>query len=207
MRFVRAFILWLVIFVIAGAIFIWSGTYNVGADSPHWGVTKYLIGEVRERSIALRSADIKPPPLNDPAMIREGAEHYSKMCTGCHLAPGKTETDIRKGLYPHPPNLTRFAPDPAEAFWAIKHGLKMTAMPAWGDTHDDQTIWAMVAYLQKQPKMNVAEYRQLTGQGMEMESHDHAEGPAVEPAPASSSGVPAPAASAVIPASASTAAP
>lgn len=194
MRFFRAFILWLVIFVIAGAVFIWSGTYNVGADSPHWGVTKYLIGEVRERSIALRSADIKPPALDDPAMIREGAEHYSKMCTGCHLAPGKTESDIRKGLYPHPPNLTRFAPDPAEAFWIIKHGLKMTGMPAWGDTHDDQTIWAMVAYLQKQPKMSVAEYRQLSGQGA-----------IVEPAPASSAGVPASASSTAASAPASTA--
>ncbi|MGH8114636.1 MAG: c-type cytochrome [Rhodanobacteraceae bacterium] len=195
MRFVRAFILWLVIFVIAGAVFIWSGTYNVGADSPHWGVTKYLIGKVRERSVALRSADIKPPALDDPAMIQEGAEHYSKMCTGCHLAPGKTENGIRKGLYPHPPNLTRFAPRPAEAFWVIKHGLKMTAMPAWGDSLDDQTIWQLVAYLQKQPKMSVAEYRQLSGQG-----------PAAGPAPASPAGGPVPAASStVMPVPASTA--
>ncbi|HEX5489128.1 MAG TPA: cytochrome c [Rhodanobacteraceae bacterium] len=207
MRFIRAFILWLVIFVIAGAIFIWSGTYNVGADSPHWGVTKYLIGEVRERSIDLRSADIKPPALDDPALVKLGAEHYSEMCVGCHLAPGVGHSDLREGLYPKPPNLTRFAPRPAEAFWVIKHGLKMTGMPAWGESHDDHEIWALVAYLQKQPKMGVVEYRQLAGHGAGMgdHGHDHGHGIRSEPARASSSGVASPASSATAPVPASSA--
>lgn len=185
MRFIRALLVWVVIVVIAGVIFIWSGIYNVGADSPHWTVTRKLIGQVRERSIALRSADIKPPALNDPAMIKQGAEHYSHMCTACHLAPGKAETGLRRGLYPRPPNLTRFAPRPAEAFWIIQHGLKMTAMPAWGETLNDQEIWSLVAYLQKQPKMSVAEYRQLTAP---VPAITHA-----NPAPAASTAAPSPA--------------
>ena len=70
-----------------------------------------------------------------------------------------------------PPNLTRFAPDPAEAFWIVKHGIRMTGMPAWGPTHDDQKIWAMVAYLQKQPKMSAEEFRQLTANAAEEHQH------------------------------------
>jgi len=144
-------------------------------------------------SAALR--DIKPPPLDDPALIRMGAEHYSKMCTGCHLAPGMGRSELRDGLYPAPPNLTRFAPDPSEAFWIIKHGLKMTAMPAWGLTHDDHTIWAMVAYLQKQPRMSAAEYQSLTANASAMEGH--------EAVPASTASAPAPATTAAAPAPAS----
>ncbi|HKT43001.1 MAG TPA: cytochrome c, partial [Rhodanobacteraceae bacterium] len=94
-----------------------------------------------------------------------------------------------------PPNLTRFAPDPAEAFWIIKHGLKMTAMPAWGATHDDHTIWAMVAYLQKQPRMSAAEYQSLTAHAAGMEGHGMA--------PASAVSAPAPAATPAAPAAAS----
>ncbi len=35
----------------------------------------------------------------------------------------------------------------------IKHGIKMSAMPAWGTRHDDATTWSMVAFLQKLPRM------------------------------------------------------
>lgn len=196
MRFVYALIFWIVVAIIAFFAFAFSGVYPVGADVPHWSVTRHLIGLVRERSIDHSAADIKPPPLDDPALVKLGAEHYAHMCTGCHLAPGMGHSDLRDGMYPRPPNLTRFAPHPAEAFWVIKHGLKMTGMPAWGDTHDDHTIWALVAYLQKQPRMSAVEFHALS----EGSGHDHAE---AMPAPAASVPAPAPAASA--PAAAATA--
>jgi mono/diheme cytochrome c family protein len=114
------------------------------------------------------------------------------MCTGCHLAPGMDDSEIRHGLNPRPPNLTRFAPDPAEAFWIIKHGIRMTGMPAWGPTHDDQKIWAMVAYLQKQPKMSAGEYQQLTANAEEHEHDMQMPMPAASaPAPAASTPKPA----------------
>ncbi len=163
MKFLKGLIVLIIIVIIAFGAWIWSGAYNIGADSPHWGVTRYLLGQLREHSIESRSAAIEVPDLDDPALVAEGAHHYAHMCTGCHLAPGRDDSELRAGLYPRPPDLTRFAPDPAEAFWVIKHGIKMTAMPAWGKTHDDQKIWAMVAYLQKQPHMSVERFRRLAG--------------------------------------------
>ncbi|HET9818912.1 MAG TPA: cytochrome c [Rhodanobacteraceae bacterium] len=193
MRFIGALVAWIIVAIIAFFVFAYSGVYSVGADVPHWSITRDAIGLVREHAIDRRAAGMKVPPLDDPALIKVGAEHYSEMCVGCHLAPGVDHSELREGLYPKPPNLTRFSPDPAEAFWVIKHGLKMTAMPAWGKTHSDHLIWAMVAFLQKQPKMGVAEYQRLRGQGAAMESHDHDHGTRVEPAPATSARVPAPA--------------
>lgn len=162
MRLLKSLIVLILLVIIGVGIWIWSGTYDVGADSPHWSVTRDLIGAVRERSISTRARGMVVPNLEDPALIALGAKHYQAMCTGCHLAPGMGDSELRDGLYPEPPNLTHFAPRPAEAFWVIKHGLKMTAMPAWGKTHDDHAIWAMVAYLQKQPRMSVEQYRQLS---------------------------------------------
>ena len=188
MRFIYALVFWIVVAIIAFFAFAFSGMYQVGADVPHWSITRAAIGMVRERAVDRRIADIKPPPLDDPALVKLGAQHYSEMCTGCHLAPGMGSSELRDGLYPKPPNLTRFAPDPAEAFWIIKHGLKMTAMPAWGLTHDDHAIWAMVAYLQKQPRMSAVEYHRLT-EGAKHEDGDHQHAapapPATSPAPAS----------------------
>lgn len=172
MRLIKSLIGLIVVAVIAVGIWIWSGSYDVGADSPHWTVTRKLLGAVRERSIDTRAAGIEVPNLDDPALLELGAQHYKEMCTGCHLAPGMGDSELRDGLYPEPPNLTHFAPHPAEAFWIIKHGLKMTAMPAWGKTHDDHKIWAMVAYLQKQPSMSAEQYRQLSADPAGKETGD-----------------------------------
>ncbi len=158
---------------IGGAGFIATGVYNIGADAPHWPLTHKLVEALRERSIAARATQLTVPNLNDPKLLGEGAEHYTAMCSGCHLAPGMEDTEIRAGLYPQPPNLAEHEHgeshdglDPAamaaRQFWIIKHGIKLTAMPAWGKTHDDDAVWGLVAFLQKLPEMSAAEYAALS---------------------------------------------
>jgi len=140
------------------------GPFNVAADVPHSDLTSRAIALVRDRSIAAEAADLTVPNLADRDLITLGAEHYSEMCTGCHLAPGITTSELRQGLYPAPPDFSaRISLRPAEAFWVIKHGIKMSAMPAWGGTHDDRTIWAMVAFLQQLPTLDAKAYAALTG--------------------------------------------
>ncbi|MGA8278027.1 MAG: cytochrome c [Rhodanobacteraceae bacterium] len=184
MRFIAAFILWIVIIIVGGAIFVWSGIYNIGADVPHWPVTVQIINALRDHSIAQRDGNVTVPNLDDPNLIAEGAHHYAQMCTGCHLAPGKEDSEMRQGLYPKPPPLAKIGIDnPAEAFWIIKHGIKMTAMPAWGITHDDQKIWSMVAFVRKLPKLSETEYRQMTasaGNGAETPHTDQNANPGAQ---------------------------
>lgn len=154
--------------LVAGLGIVYAGAFNIAADDPHWGITTRLIETTRERSIAVRVRSVAAPPaLEDPQLIAMGAEHYSEMCTDCHLAPGMKDTEIRAGLYPKPPNLVEHSAHrkPAETFWIIKHGLKMTGMPAWGVTHDDQSVWGMVAFLQKLPELSRQQYEELVAQG------------------------------------------
>ena len=67
---------------------------------------------------------------------------------------------MSQGLYPAAPELARRDDlSPAEQFWVIKHGVKLTAMPAWGKTHNDELIWDMVAFLQALPKMSPQQYK------------------------------------------------
>ena len=142
--------------------FMWLGMYDMGADSPHWKATLAMLTMMRERSIEKHAASIQvPADLDDPAIILKGAGQYAAMCAGCHLAPGMADSEIRPGLYPQPPDLGKVRVDPRQAFWVIKHGIKMSAMPAWGFSHDDATIWSMVAFLQKLPGMTPAEYRAI----------------------------------------------
>lgn len=148
--------------LVAGAgIYAWSGLYDIGADAPHWKPTYALLETLRDRSIHARAGNLAIPDLDDPQRILVGAGQYAAMCTGCHLAPGMRDSEIRPGLYPQPPNLSRQQVDPRVAFWVIKHGIKMSAMPAWGGSHDDATIWSMVAFLRKLPGMTPAQYKAI----------------------------------------------
>ena len=141
--------------------FVWSGVYNIGADDPHTRPMRMMMQTLRARSIHSRSKDLVVPDLTDPQRILTGAGHYAAMCTGCHLAPGMEDSEIRPGLYPQPPNLSKVRIDPKDAFWVVKHGIKMSAMPAWGWSHDDRTIWSMVAFLQKLPNLTPAQYKDI----------------------------------------------
>ncbi len=154
----------LVALTAASAVFVWSGVYDIGADRPHWPLTAWVIATLRDRSIAHQATGITVPDLDDPQRIRRGAEHYAEMCAACHLTPGMHETELRTGLYPQPPDLFKHgAHDAAEAFWVIKHGVKLTAMPAWGLSHDDAAIWDMVAFVRKLPTLDEATFEAMAG--------------------------------------------
>src|ERR1700680_3403692 len=84
-------------FIAAGFAVIYFGAYNFGADSPHTRLVFDLIEYARDRSVAVRAGGIDVPNLSDPKLIAEGAGHYDKMCTGCHLAPGMPENEMRPG--------------------------------------------------------------------------------------------------------------
>ncbi len=147
--------------VVLAAVFIYAGVNNIGADAPHTRVVYTLIDNLRDRSIAVRARDIAvPADLNSPARLATGAGLYAEMCSGCHLAPGMEKTEISQGLYPQAPELSGpVRHTPVQQFWMIKHGVKMTAMPAWGKTHDDQLIWDMVAFVGKLPSLSAAQYK------------------------------------------------
>lgn len=179
MKIVLAILIALAVVAVASAAVVYSGTYNIAADEPHWNVTSGIIETMRDRSIASRAKNVTlPATLEDAKLIASGAGEYAEMCTGCHLAPGARDTEMRKGLYPMPPNLAEHGGhrSPAEQFWIIKHGLKMTGMPAWGLTHDDGRIWSMVAFLRKLPEMTPAQYQELISAGEGGHSHDGTEG-------------------------------
>ncbi len=149
--------------VIGAGLFIESGFYNIGADDHHTKLVLAIIEQLRERSIAVRARPLEVPPLEDPKRVMAGAQRYASLCAGCHLAPGVTKSDIRPGLYPHPPNLAQEdTNDTQRAFWIIKHGIKMSAMPAWGKSLEDASVWDIVAFVRKMPDMTPETYRELS---------------------------------------------
>ncbi len=152
----------LAILAIGGGLFIESGFYDIGADDHHTKIVLSAIEQLRNRSIDVRADAVEVSAVEDPKRVAAGARRYAALCVGCHLAPGVTKSDIRPGLYPHPPNLAQEdIKDIRRAFWIVKHGIKMSAMPAWGKSLDDATIWDIVAFVRKMPEMTADTYQEI----------------------------------------------
>ena len=147
-----------------------SGVVNVGADQEHSPMMYSFLETARNRSIENASKDIVVPDLEKVDMISSGGADYKDMCAGCHLSPGVEKTDFSESLYPKPPNFTKAAivkryqteNGAKQSFWAIKHGIMASGMPAWGDSHDNDRMWAMVAFIRSLPELNESQYTMLT---------------------------------------------
>src|SRR5438067_10579722 len=173
--------------ILTGAVFIFSGTYYVGADQPHWAMTSWLLSEARDRSIRAHASSIAVPAgLDDPGKMISGVSHYAEHCAVCHGAPGVERGNLAEGLYPRPPNLADAARfhTPGELFWIMKHGIRMTGMPSWGD-HSDDELWATVAFLQELVEMSPQDYAKLIAASRAQGGHHHeGEQPGRAPQPA-----------------------
>ena len=171
---VRTIIVLVIIGVVAGLTYIYTGGYNVAATSPHGPVARWLLETVMRNSVEARASDIEPPEnFGDPSMVADGGKVYGQTCEGCHGGPGVTPSDTARGLLPHPPDLADAVTEwkPRELFWIVKHGVKMTGMPAWGPTHKDAALWSVVAFIKKLPGMKPEAFR----------AYVHGEAPATAP--------------------------
>lgn len=153
-----------VLIAVGGAAFIYLGAYNIAADEPHTPAVYSVLERLRNRSIQVRARGIAPPPdLASAQRVSVGAGLYGEMCSGCHLGPGVEKSEMSQGLYPQAPELASVGQrmTPGQQFWIIKHGVKLSAMPAWGKSHPDPLIWDMVAFVRRLPGMTPEQYKAL----------------------------------------------
>lgn len=181
-------ILLLSIAALAGSAgFIYSGIYDVGADVPHGKVAGWLLSTVSRASVERRAADIDVPDLSDDKLKLAGANDFEAMCAGCHGAPGQEPQAMGQGLNPTPPDLGESAArmTPAELFWVTRHGIRMTGMPAWGATHDDDALWPVVAFMAVLPQLSPDDYQALLAKAEGIGHHAADDGekkPVIKPA-------------------------
>ncbi len=179
MKFLAGGLGFLVILSCTAFIFMYAGWYDVAATSPHWKVTAWFLGEVRDRSIARQSEGIQVPAAKDPKWFRTGFTEYHAMCRLCHGAPGYPQTEIAQGLNPKPPNLASKAVQgrkESEIYWVVKKGIKMTGMPSFGPTHGEEELWAIVGFVKRMSDLQPKQYEAMASEaerGKEKEGHHH----------------------------------
>ena len=146
-----------------GVLLAWSGLYDVGASRGHWALSRWFLQFGMRNSVETHALGIAAPDLADPALVMRGAGHFQGGCAPCHGAPGEPPAAVTRHMLPAPPELSAHvqAWNVEELFWLVKHGLKYTGMPGWPAPQRDDEVWAVVAFLDKLPELDVAEYRRL----------------------------------------------
>jgi mono/diheme cytochrome c family protein len=165
--------------------FLYSGWYDVGASVRQSTLASWARKTLVNRSVAHYAAGIVPPPLDDPALVQAGFTRYDRACVSCHGAPGVAPAAFVGGLYPVAPAWSAMARrwSPAELFWTVKHGIKLSGMPAWVTTDSDRDVWAVVAFVERLPELAPADYQALRQAAAF--AKDHAPESGGHPAPAS----------------------
>ncbi|TFZ05009.1 c-type cytochrome [Ramlibacter rhizophilus] len=176
--FVGAFGL-VVLMGLAGLAVVYTGAYNVAATEEHLAPTRWALATTMHRSVRQRAEEARGAEQVPPAMLAAGARAYHSMCQHCHAGPGVEREPWADGMRPRPPHLTEAATEwePGEIFWIVRHGIKMTGMPAFGPTHDDEAIRGIAAFVKALPAMTPERYAQLGARKPETPGgHDHGPG-------------------------------
>lgn len=144
----------------AAGLLVYSGFYNIAASEQHTASVYRLLDYAMRRSIEVRTGEGPVPDLRDPQRVRRGSGHYRDHCVQCHGAPGVAPGGLAMGMTPAPANLVGTARSwkPQEMFWVVKHGVKMSGMPAWSYRMSDEEIWDTIAFVVASVAMTPRDY-------------------------------------------------
>jgi thiosulfate dehydrogenase len=159
----------IVIGLIAAYVLLQSGLIPANADAKPGGLELWAANTSLKATLRREAPQgANPVALTDASLI-EGIRLYGQHCSLCHgtAAGDATASAVAKGLYPTPPQLaTEGVEDDPEgnSYWKIKHGIRLSGMPAWGGALNDRQMWAIALFLKHMDKLPAgpqAEWKQV----------------------------------------------
>ena len=140
-KFIAGIVFAVVAIIVAAFFYTYLGHMPVNADVAPGRIETYLAGHALDTSIELQAPKVKNPVQPTEDNLIRGMLIYNMNCAQCHGAPTRKGT-LGDGEYPPAPQFTSDPPDMPDHqnYWIIKHGIRYTAMPAWGKMMSDDDI-------------------------------------------------------------------
>ena len=122
------------------------GVLPVQADVAPSKLEAKLLGSALHAAVARHASGGTNPTVPSKENLIAGAKVYREMCSRCHGGSRESDNTYGRSFYPPAPQLplTRTSYSDSEMFWIVKHGIRNTAMPAWGNLLSDEEIWQVV---------------------------------------------------------------
>jgi thiosulfate dehydrogenase len=151
--YVKWFVLGMIVILVAisaaAYVYLEQGFVSIRADAGPSPLDRWL-GSAMDASAERHAPNVANPAPDNEATLAAAAKVYASRCGECHGTPAERESPLGRAFNPPAPQF--FSDDPPdmkenENFYIIKHGVRMTAMPAWNDLLSDEQIWQTVTLL------------------------------------------------------------
>jgi mono/diheme cytochrome c family protein len=126
-----------------------QGWYPIGADNPPGKMERKYANMAMDAYVDKHMPEGNNPAEANSSNLMEGAMLYEKHCALCHGGGKDRTSPLAHNFSPPVPQILQHIPhDPdAHLFWVVKHGIRMTGMPAWNGVLSDDDIWKTVAFV------------------------------------------------------------
>ena len=156
----RGFVLGVVVTVvvaIAGGLAVVNfGLMSPAADHKPSHLERWAANRSLGATIARDTAGLTDPLPASDENLSAGVKLYATNCVFCHGAADAKRSAPAAGFYIHAPQLADDGveddPEPV-SYWKIAHGIRFSAMPAFGKTLTETQIWQLVQFLAKMDKL------------------------------------------------------
>jgi|SRR5882724_2185432 len=131
----------------AGLAVLLLGLVPVNADQRPSLLETRALGIALRQAVVRQAAEVEESPAASSEDLESGGDIYRETCARCHGEIGKPPSSAGASFYPPAPQLPQHASEwnERELFWIIKHGIRNTAMPAWGSLLSDDDIRQVAA--------------------------------------------------------------
>jgi len=156
-KFILGLIVGLLLPVIGGYLFIKLGMMPVATNSATLPMETWIAHTALRARMHKEAPKDSPVPADEPNMT-QGARAYLQNCSFCHGLPGQKPTDAAKGMFPLPPQLftkeEMVTDDPVgSTYWKITNGIRLTGMPAFGETLGSTQVWQISQMIKNADKL------------------------------------------------------
>ncbi len=156
LRFIYGIIFTLAFVVAAAFAGIYAGALPPGADVKppaleKWAAKKSLKATMKREDVAYKNP-LQPTDAN----LIAGAKLYGANCAVCHGASDGLASTLSKGFYIEAPLLAKdgVEDDPENmTYWKLDHGIRFSAMPAFGATLSAEQLWQLTMFLTHMDKL------------------------------------------------------
>lgn len=154
---------------LAGALtfMLWVRSHRFGTQGePSWA-ERSLARYARKMAMPDAARNLKNPNPLTPESLAHAREHWVAHCSTCHAIDGRGNTPIGRNLFPRVPDLTALDTQQrtdGELFFIISNGVRFTGMPGWGREDTPESIWELVGFIRRLPRLDPKEIEAMRSQ-------------------------------------------
>lgn len=138
----------LILVPVALAAYFFAGLAPIGSDGKPSALESTVMSFAVRTSVRRHANEIGSMPAASEQAVVAGGKLYMDGCAGCHGELGKPFHEDRVNFPPVPQFTTvgtRYSQ--TEIAWVIKHGIRMTAMSAYGRFYTEEQLWQLAVFV------------------------------------------------------------